>query len=112
MVAILSMWREGPGRDSATRLFRGEPVLAWTLRRLRQATAVHHAAILCWDDQAIGARHIAEESGATVYGKGERSPLPTLDAVAAARRWTDGWRGGLLGTCDFDLGFHALWTKD
>jgi hypothetical protein len=112
IVAILSMLHERPGRDSATRLFRCEPVLAWTLRRLRQATAVHHAAILCWDDQAVAARHIAEESGATVYGKGERSRLPTLDAVAAARRWTDGWRGGLLGTCDFDLGFHALWTKD
>jgi spiro-SPASM protein len=38
--------------------------------------------------------------------------LPAIEAVAAARRWSDGWRGGLLGTCDFDLGFHGAWVKE
>ena len=42
-----------------------------------------------------------------VLSKGPRAYLPHLEAVVAARRWADGWRGGLLGTCDFDLGFDA-----
>jgi spiro-SPASM protein len=35
-----------------------------------------------------------------------------LDAVAAARRWADGWRGGLLGTCEFDRGYHGPWVAE
>jgi hypothetical protein len=32
-----------------------------------------------------------------------------MEAVWAARRWADGWRGGLLGSCEFDRGFHGSW---
>ena len=38
--------------------------------------------------------------------------LPEVDAITAARRWSDGWRGGLLSTCDFDLGFYAPWFNE
>ena len=31
----------------------------------------------------------------------------SVGPIAAARRWSDGWRGGLLQTCDFDAGFDA-----
>ena len=34
VTAILSMLHEGAGPNSATRLFRSEPVLRWTLKRL------------------------------------------------------------------------------
>ncbi len=36
-----------------------------------------------------------------------RVALPALDTITVARRWSDGWRGGLLNTCEFDRGFHA-----
>ena len=45
-------------------------------------------------------------------GQGPRVKLPELESVSAARRWSDGWRGGLLSTCDFDLGFYAPWVKE
>jgi hypothetical protein len=35
-----------------------------------------------------------------------------MDGVTAARRWSDGWRGGLLQTCEFDRGFHAPWLVE
>ena len=41
-----------------------------------------------------------------------REILPELESVAAARRWADGWRGGLLATCSFDLGFHGPWHHE
>ena len=34
MIAILSMLHEPAGTHSANRLYRGEPVLAWTLKNL------------------------------------------------------------------------------
>jgi hypothetical protein len=30
-----------------------------------------------------------------------------MQAISAARRWADGWRGGLLSATSFDLGFHG-----
>jgi len=33
--------------------------------------------------------------------------MPSLDAINASRRWTDGWRGGLLFATCFDPGFHG-----
>ena len=108
--AILSMLHEAPDRNSATRLFRGDPVLRWTLKRLARAKRVASTAVLCWEDQL---EHVASEAGkAFVLAKGPRMPLPEVDAVTAARRWSDGWRGGLLGTCDFDLGFYGPWFAE
>ena len=115
VVAVLSMLHEPADANSATRLFRGRPVLDWTLRRLSSAASVDTAVVLCWDDQedaveAVAA--VAERTGAAVLSRGPRQAVPSLLAVAAARRWADGWRGGLLGTCDFDLGYHAGWTHE
>ncbi len=112
VTAVLSMIHESPLRNSATRLFRGEPVLAWTLRRLSRARKISSIAILCWEDQLPAIEPIAGEHGADVLAKGPRVSIAGIDAITAARRWADGWRGGLLATCDFDLGFHAPWHRE
>jgi hypothetical protein len=107
VTAILSMLHEPPARNSATRLFRGRPVLGWTLERLARCREVASAAVMCWADQAAAGGTAARAAGARVIVKGPREALPQVEAVSGARRWADGWRGGLLGTCDFDLGFYA-----
>ena len=112
VTAVLSMIHETPQRNSATRLFRGEPVISWTLRRLSRAQKISSIAILCWEDQLPAIEPIAGEQGADVLAKGPRVAIATIDAVTASRRWADGWRGGLLATCDFDLGFHAPWHRE
>jgi hypothetical protein len=100
-----------PASGSATRLFRGRPVLRWTLDRLAASHRLTTAAILCWDDQAEAVHAIAG-ADALVLAKGLRNPPAALDAVSAARRWADGWRGGLLGTCAFDAGFVGPWARE
>lgn len=112
LTAVLSMIHEPRLRNSATRLFRGEPVLAWTLRRLCRAQKISSVAILCWEDQLPAIEPIAGECSADVLAKGPRMSIAGIDAITAARRWADGWRGGLLATCDFDLGFHAPWHRE
>ena len=47
VVAVLSMLHESADRNSATRAFRGAPVLAWTLKRLASADRVGGVAVLC-----------------------------------------------------------------
>ncbi|MGB7158705.1 MAG: SPASM domain-containing protein [Tepidisphaeraceae bacterium] len=112
VTAVLSMIHESPLRHSGTRLFRGEPVIAWTLKRLARAQQISSIAILCWEDQLPAIEPIAGEYGADVLAKGPRVSIPAIDAISASRRWADGWRGGLLATCDFDLGFHAPWHRE
>lgn len=108
VTAILSMLHEGaPPRHSAARLFRGRPVLAWTLNRLAQSRRLAGAVVICWSDQLDAVAPIANEAGACVLAKTPRTPIPQLDQVSAALRWSDGWRGGLLGACHFDGGFYA-----
>src|SRR5690349_3314410 len=96
VTAVLSMIHESPQRNSATRLFRGDPVMAWTLRRLTRAQRIASIAILCWEDQVDAVEPIAGEYGADVLAKGPRMNVAAIDAVSASRRWADGWRGGLL----------------
>src|SRR5688500_5700995 len=110
--AVLSMIHEGVETSSATRLFRGEPVLAWTLRRLERCEKLAHMVIICWEDQLEFVEPIAGGHGADVLVKGPRSAIASVDAVAAVRRWCDGWRGDLRGACDFDLGFYGAWVKE
>ena len=100
------MLHESPTRHSAERRFRGKSVLEWTLRRLSAATSLDTVAILCWDDQLAAVSIVADNQIAGVICKGPRQLLPEMNAVTTARNWSDGWRGGLLGTCEFDLGFH------
>jgi hypothetical protein len=105
---ILSMLHETADANSATRKFRGEPVLAWTLRRMARSEAIGAATVLCWDDQAEAAR----AAGAKVDSRGARQFVNPIESVAAARRWADGWRGGLLATCEFDRGFFGPWVEE
>lgn len=108
ITAVLSMLHERSSRpDSATRRFRGEAPLAWTLFRLRRCQRITEAAVICWEDQANAVRPIADEMKARIFSPSARVFIPHLDSVSAARRWADGWRGGLLGACEFDRGFHG-----
>ncbi len=110
--AILSLLHEGPDINSSTRRFRGEPVLEWTLRRLSMSQRLLSAAVLCWEDQLPHVAQIAEEIGAFVLAKGPRTRISQIESIAVSRRWADGWRGGLLGTCAFDVGFYAPWVLE
>jgi radical SAM protein with 4Fe4S-binding SPASM domain len=110
VIAVASMLHEPEHRlSSAGRLFRGEPVLTWTLRRIAQCRKLSGAAILCWEDQLPQTAPIAAQFGVHCRAFSARIKLPQMDAVWAARRWADGWRGGLLGSCEFDRGFHGSW---
>ena len=111
--AVLSMLHEPFGeRNSARRLFRDRPVLWWTLERLRATRSIGSTAILCWEDQLAEVKSIAEEQDIYVLAKGPRCVVPTMDGVSAARRWAEGWRGGLMQTCEFDRGFHGPWLME
>jgi radical SAM protein with 4Fe4S-binding SPASM domain len=112
ITAVLSMLHEPAERNSATRTFRQQPVLSWTLERLSRSKRVTSVAILCWEDQLDAVVPVAEAGRADVLAKGPRAVMAEIDAVTASRRWADGWRGGLLGTCEFDRGFHAGWTVE
>jgi hypothetical protein len=112
IVAVLSMLHEPAGRpSSATRRFRGEAPLAWALYRLARSEKISGATVLCWLDQVEAVNPIVSELKARVSAPAARMSLPHLEAVAAARRWEDGWRGGLLQSCDFDRGFHGPWVQ-
>jgi Iron-sulfur cluster-binding domain len=112
VAAVISMLHESAEMNSALRKFRGVPVLQWTLSRLGRAEDIDSVSILCWDDQHTAAAAVAENVGVAVLSKGPRQMLGGMEAISAARRWADGWRGGLLGTCEFDLGFHSQWTAE
>jgi radical SAM protein with 4Fe4S-binding SPASM domain len=111
ITAVISMLHED-GAGSAGRTFRSEPVLQWTLDRLSRASELDGISLLCWEDQFRDVELLAEEYEVAVLAKGPRTTLGMLDAISAARRWADGWRGGLLQTCDFDLGFHGPWIVE
>jgi radical SAM protein with 4Fe4S-binding SPASM domain len=111
-VAILSMLHERPDVNSATRMFRTSPVVRWTVDRLCRTKSVANVGILCWEDQLDAVVPIAEHEHVDVLVKGPRRAIPELDRVTAARKWADGWRGGLHSTCWFDEGFYAPWAKE
>ena len=113
VAALLSMLHEQPGRpDSSTRKFRGEAPVAWALYRLGRCKLISDSTVICWDDQANTVRPIIEELKAKLSVPSARSSIPYLDGVSASRRWADGWRGGLLGACEFDRGFHGPSAKN
>lgn len=103
-VALISMLHEGADSNSGTRRFRNEPVLTWTLRRLSQAIGTDDVIVATWDDQRVPA-------DIPVRSFGPRKPIPSLDAITTAQKWSDGWRGGLLSTCAFDRGFVPALAK-
>jgi hypothetical protein len=110
--AICSLLHEPAEFNSATRRFRKDTVLDWTLSRLARAGSLDFVTILCWDDQMVAVADIAAAHEMNAVSKGPRQQIATMQAITAARRWSDGWRGGLLGTCEFDLGFHAEWIAE
>src|SRR4051794_38778531 len=113
VTAIISMIHEPPeAPNSATRGFRQQPVLAWTLQRVGMAKNVGSVTVICWEDQLQDVAPLAAEHDVHILAKGPRMSIASIESVAAARRWADGWRGGPLFTCDFDLGFHGQWVKE
>lgn len=113
IAAIISLLHESVEAHSGARRFRNKPVLDWTLNRVTRAASIDTISILCWDDQAEAVHAITgRHDGTTIIVKGPRQVIPGMVAITAARRWADGWRGGLLGTCEFDLGFHPEWAAE
>src|SRR4051812_50037933 len=88
-----------PQPNSATRRFRGAPVLRWTLDRTHRARRIGTVAVICWEDQLHSVLPVAGEERAYVLTKGPRVPLPEVEAGAAARRGWDGGRGGGPANC-------------
>jgi hypothetical protein len=86
-------------------------VLDWTLSRLARSRRVTSTVIVCWEDQEKAVRRAVAGRAAPVVVK-PRTPLANLDRVTAAQRWADGWRGGLVGSCHFDRGFHAPYVRE
>ncbi len=109
-LAVLSLIHEaGPDApNSANRLFRGEPVLRWTLKRLARAKGLGGVIVLCRNDQLAQVEFAVEGTQVEVVSRTEEPPA-IVAAISASRRWNDGWRGGLLATCAFDDGFYAPW---
>ncbi len=104
-IALCSLLHEPVGAGS--RAFRGEPVLAWTLRRLKQSS-VAQTVLLAWDDQ-LPTLTFAD---ASAHACGPRRLIPSLQSTTAALKWADGWRGGLLGAAWFDRGYVARFVAD
>ena len=77
--AVISMIHEGVEQNSATRLFRGEPVLAWTLRRLERSVRLAHMIVICWEDQVADVEPICGGHGANVMVKGPRAPIASVE---------------------------------
>lgn len=105
-IALVSILHEAEGPlSSAARVFRDSPVLQWTLRRLRRCKRLEAVVVACAPQQAQEAGAVCDSE---IVAAREPSSPRHIAAVAAALRWSDGWRGGLLGTCAFDRGFDAL----
>src|SRR5690606_20141181 len=107
VLGVCSILHEAPGAGSAHLDFNGTPVLRQTLERLARCSNLGAVALLCWDDQLPAASAAADETGAHVLPHGPRGHIPAMHAASVAQRWSDGWRGGLLGTIPQDAGFFA-----
>ena len=86
--AILSLLHQDEIPASTTRIFRDQSVLRWTLERLSRCPALSHSTILCWANQFPALRGFENVIALP------RVDLPSMQAITAARRWADGWRGG------------------
>ncbi len=112
VAAVLSLLHQSAADHSGTRSFRHCPVIDWTLRRLQNCSQLHSLAILCWEDQMEILAPIAAARGAYMLAKGPRMALPSVQSIAAAQRWSDGWRGGLQRCCALDQGFYGPWVLE
>lgn len=109
IVATLSLLHQPLDRPgSTTRFFRGRPVVSWTLARLARCAHIARTAIICWDDQLPRLQSLMDPAGIFVAG---HRMAAGLDAIATSLKWSDGWRGGILGACCYDAGFHAPFVR-
>ena len=97
-------------------LFVGDPVafvVAETLAQAKDAAEAVVVALRRLEDAltAPGAR-VRTAQQVRMGRRWKAVAVAALDAISAAQRWADGWRGGLLGTCSFDIGFHAPWHRE
>lgn len=102
-VALLSMLHEPSRINSASRQFRDQPVIAWTVARLKQCSEVSQIVLAVWEDQFKAIQPLPLE--VRIRNLGPRTSVPTLDAITAAQKWAPGWRGGLLASCCWDRGY-------
>lgn len=102
-LALLSMLHESADAHSASRVFRRDPVIGWTIARLQRSKKLGGITVAAWKDQAAALQQMGLEAQIKIVG--ERQPVPTLDAITAAQKWASGWRGGLLNTCAYDRGY-------
>jgi spore coat polysaccharide biosynthesis protein SpsF (cytidylyltransferase family) len=102
-IALLSMLHEPAGAHSASRVFRRDPVIGWTVARLLRAKKLAGIVVAAWKDQSEALEQMGLEAEMKIVG--ERQPVATLDAITAAQKWAYGWRGGLLSTCAYDRGY-------
>jgi len=110
-LAILSMLHESATHNSALLRFRQRPVIAWTLDRIAQIPQAPAIRIFAWTDQ-LEALARALPTDVKVVDAGPRRSIGLIETVSAARRWSDGWRGGILGTTAFDSGFQPHLTLE
>src|SRR5690349_3176665 len=100
------MLHEGAGRNSAEGRFRGEGgggggVWGWG--------GGGGGGGMCGGGRVTGGGGAGGgRGGVKVFEGGARRGIALLDAVRAARRWSDGWRGGVMQTCEFDQGWDAV----
>ena len=105
VVAVVSLLHELHD-GSAARLIGQTPVLTRTLERLALCETIDATAVLCWQDQQAAAE-VAAEGLADVVTVGPRQADRAVNLVRKSQAWGDGWRGGPLGTCPADRGWHA-----
>jgi hypothetical protein len=100
-VIVLSMLHEGAAVNSATRA----GVLRQTVERV--SPTQWPVVVLHWADQAAAVEAAAKGLAARLENLGPRQVLPHVEAIARARRWSDGWRSPLMQSAAFDQGLHA-----
>lgn len=103
--ALLSMLHEPPKVNSASRRFRDQPVITWTVARVRQCSEISQIVLVVWEDQYNDVQSLPLQ--AQIKSLGPRRSIPALDAITVAQKWAAGWRGGLLATCCWDKGYLA-----
>ena len=103
-LAIVSLLGDEAGGHAATRRIgdgREISVLDATLARIKAAGVA--VRVVAWDDQLPALADVLP----LVRSQGVRRAMIGIDETAAALRWSDGWRGALLGKTTFDRGFGA-----
>ncbi|GIW74978.1 MAG: hypothetical protein KatS3mg104_0041 [Phycisphaerae bacterium] len=103
--ALLSMLHEPSQINSASRRFRDQPVVTWTVARVRQCSEISQIVLAVWEDQFKDVQSLFLP--AKIKNLGPRRSIPTLDAITVAQKWSAGWRGGLMASCCWDRGYLA-----